>query len=209
MVRVFCHPAQTGGLLCSMFQCMLQHTTGQHGHLHDLHCQQPCSLLLHAKSNWSLPPGPLALDMSQVCVPLQLLPLPGPAVPLEDGDRISLVLSVAPLVEQYFVFRCGDPRDPDLAGSDEHSWVGSTHSTTGVFSPGAMHSARWVAGWTRQGLAGRVILCRTGASGLTGPALWRTPRPCHAWGGLLGGHNRMLVRHLRGDKHADSIRMLF
>lgn len=65
-----------------------------------------------------------------------------PAVPLEDGDRISLVLSVAPLVEQYFVFRCGDPRDPEMAGSDEHSWVGSTHSPAGVFSPGAMHSAR-------------------------------------------------------------------
>jgi hypothetical protein len=66
------------------------------------------------------------------------------AVPLEDGDRISLVLSVAPLVEQYFIFRCGDPRDPELAGSEEHSWVGSTHSPAGVFSPGAMHSARWV-----------------------------------------------------------------
>jgi hypothetical protein len=64
------------------------------------------------------------------------------AVPLEDGDRISLVLSVAPLVEQYFMFRCGDPRDPELAGSDEHSWVGSTHSPAGMFSPGAMHSAR-------------------------------------------------------------------
>lgn len=88
------------------------------------------------------------------CCPLPHLPLPLPhlyalsvcclcaAVPLEDGDRISLVLSVAPLVEQYFLFRCGDPRDPELAGSDEHSWVGSTHSTSGVFSPGAMHSAR-------------------------------------------------------------------
>jgi hypothetical protein len=42
------------------------------------------------------------------------------------------------------MFRCGDPRDPELAGSEEHSWVGSTHSPAGVFSPGAMHSARWV-----------------------------------------------------------------
>jgi len=85
----------------------------------------------------------------EVCITVTMTELPGPAVPLEDGDRVSMVPSVAPLVEQYFVFRCGDPQDPDLAGSDEHSWVGSTHSTTGVFSPGAMHSARWVAGHGR------------------------------------------------------------
>ncbi|KAL4428663.1 hypothetical protein ABPG77_009769 [Micractinium sp. CCAP 211/92] len=34
----------------------------------------------------------------------------GRAVPLADGDRISLVLSVAPLAEQAFIFRTGDPR---------------------------------------------------------------------------------------------------
>jgi hypothetical protein len=53
-----------------------------------------------------------------------------------------LVLSVAPLVEQFFTFKAGDPRDSDLAGSEEQSWVGSTHSTAGVFSPGAVHSSR-------------------------------------------------------------------
>ncbi|WIA29098.1 hypothetical protein OEZ86_011609 [Tetradesmus obliquus] len=65
----------------------------------------------------------------------------GESVPLVDGDRISLVLSVAPLVEQFFTYKSGDPRDPDLAGSEEQSWVGSTHSTAGVFSPGAVHSS--------------------------------------------------------------------
>ena len=29
---------------------------------------------------------------------------------LKDGDRVSLVLSVAPLAEQYFVYHAGDPR---------------------------------------------------------------------------------------------------
>lgn len=80
-----------------------------------------------------------------------MLLLPLPAVPLVDGDRISLVLSVAPLVEQFFTYKSGDPRDPDLAGSEEQSWVGSTHSTAGVFSPGAVHSSR--CAWMRQLLA--------------------------------------------------------
>ncbi|GAB4822418.1 hypothetical protein N2152v2_009464 [Parachlorella kessleri] len=31
-------------------------------------------------------------------------------VELKDGDRVSLVLSVAPLAEQYFVYHAGDPR---------------------------------------------------------------------------------------------------
>lgn len=75
-----------------------------------------------------------------------------PAVRLVEGDRISLVLSVAPLVEQFFTFRAGEPRDPDLADSEEHSWVGSTHSTAGVFSPGAVHSNRWVEGSEGSGL---------------------------------------------------------
>ncbi|KAF6266719.1 hypothetical protein COO60DRAFT_10326 [Scenedesmus sp. NREL 46B-D3] len=65
----------------------------------------------------------------------------GESVSLVDGDRISLVLSVAPLVEQFFTFKSGDPRDPELAGSEEQSWVGSTHSTAGVWSPGAVHSS--------------------------------------------------------------------
>jgi Zinc finger, C3HC4 type (RING finger) len=55
---------------------------------------------------------------------------------LNDGDRISLVLSVAPLAEQYFTYRCGNPRDAELPGSAERSWVDSTLSTAGgVFSP--------------------------------------------------------------------------
>lgn len=32
----------------------------------------------------------------------------GLGTPLRDGDRISLVLSVTPLVEQYFVFHAGE-----------------------------------------------------------------------------------------------------
>eukprot|EP00775_Hariotina_reticulata_P013733 gene13733-13854_t len=55
----------------------------------------------------------------------------GESVLLVEGDRISLVLSVAPLVEQYFTFKAGGPRDSELAGSDEHSWVG-TRDLAGV-----------------------------------------------------------------------------
>jgi hypothetical protein len=58
-----------------------------------------------------------------------------------DGDHISLVKSVAPLVEQYFEFRQGDPRDPELVGSEEQSWLNSAQST-GVYSPTAAHAHR-------------------------------------------------------------------
>lgn len=57
---------------------------------------------------------------------------------------------MAPLVEQYFTFHAGDPHDADMAASDEHSsWVGSTQSAAGVFSPGAMHSSRSACCHTR------------------------------------------------------------
>ena len=44
----------------------------------------------------------------------------GKSVHLNDGDRISLVLSVAPLVEQYFVYHEGNPRDTDIP---KGTWV--------------------------------------------------------------------------------------
>lgn len=34
---------------------------------------------------------------------------PGTRVTIKNGDRISLVLSVAPLVEQFFIYHEGDP----------------------------------------------------------------------------------------------------
>lgn len=34
----------------------------------------------------------------------------GSWAPLREGDRVSLVLSVAPLAEQYFIYHSGDPR---------------------------------------------------------------------------------------------------
>ncbi|BDA46284.1 hypothetical protein COCOBI_08-3760 [Coccomyxa sp. Obi] len=45
----------------------------------------------------------------------------GLGTPLRDGDRISLVLSVTPLVEQYFVFHAGEPAD-----RDKREWASST-----------------------------------------------------------------------------------
>lgn len=60
------------------------------------------------------------------------------AVALVEGDRISLVLSVAPLTEQYFIFRAGDPRDPELTGTDEQGWL--SLSTAGVYSPAGVNS---------------------------------------------------------------------
>lgn len=88
----------------------------------------------------------LLLDASPLLTPgRRVSPPPAPVV-LEEGDRISLVLSVAPLVEQFFTFRAGDPQDPELAGSDgDASWVGSAASNAAVFSPGAVHSGRCAA----------------------------------------------------------------
>eukprot|EP00877_Chromochloris_zofingiensis_P000217 jgi/Chrzof1/10196/Cz04g32100.t1 len=62
----------------------------------------------------------------------------GERVALVEGDRISLVLSVAPLTEQYFIFRAGDPRDPELTGTDEQGWL--SLSTAGVYSPAGVNS---------------------------------------------------------------------
>ncbi|KAK9817719.1 hypothetical protein WJX72_001212 [[Myrmecia] bisecta] len=47
----------------------------------------------------------------------------GGAAPLQDGDRVSLVLSVAPLVEQYFIYRSGDPRTDN--GEYMADWIDS------------------------------------------------------------------------------------
>lgn len=57
-------------------------------------------------------PAPLLLTPAICC----LLP----AVPLEDGDRVSLVLSVAPLMEQYFTFRWGLPAHTALLWDGRH-----------------------------------------------------------------------------------------
>ncbi|CAD7704362.1 unnamed protein product [Ostreobium quekettii] len=45
----------------------------------------------------------------------------GKSIPLKDGDRMSLVLSVAPLVEQYFMYHEGNPQDTDIS---KGQWVG-------------------------------------------------------------------------------------
>lgn len=45
----------------------------------------------------------------------------GCSMPLADGDRISLVLSVAPLAEQAWVFHTGDP------GAKQPFWGGTAH----------------------------------------------------------------------------------
>ncbi|GMH36421.1 hypothetical protein BSKO_04289 [Bryopsis sp. KO-2023] len=41
----------------------------------------------------------------------------GKSLDIKHGDRISLVLSVAPLVEQYFIYWAGSPRDSDILKS--------------------------------------------------------------------------------------------
>lgn len=40
---------------------------------------------------------------------------------IKDGDRVSLVLSVAPLVEQFFIYHEGDPMMSDLEGAQD--WI--------------------------------------------------------------------------------------
>lgn len=40
---------------------------------------------------------------------------------LKHGDRISLVLSVAPLVEQYFTYWAGTPPNPEIKNQDGDS----------------------------------------------------------------------------------------
>ncbi|GBF89177.1 hypothetical protein Rsub_01894 [Raphidocelis subcapitata] len=64
----------------------------------------------------------------------------GETVTLAEGDRISLVSSVAPLVEQFFHFRAGDPRDFHADGSEEHVWLDSAGGASGIYSPPAGHS---------------------------------------------------------------------
>lgn len=44
---------------------------------------------------------------------------------LKHGDRISLVLSVAPLVEQYFIYWAGTPQNAEILKNqdgDGESW---------------------------------------------------------------------------------------
>ncbi|KIY93269.1 hypothetical protein MNEG_14693 [Monoraphidium neglectum] len=64
----------------------------------------------------------------------------GESVALSEGDKISLVSSVAPLVEQFFLFRQGDPRDSQQDGGEEHAWLDSAGGASGVYSPAAAHS---------------------------------------------------------------------
>lgn len=56
----------------------------------------------------------------------------GEVARLSDGDRISLVLSVAPLLEQYFTFHAGDPRAAQQVEEGQECLEG-THS---LYRPG-------------------------------------------------------------------------
>ncbi len=60
----------------------------------------------------------------------------GETAPLTDGDRVSLVLSVAPLAEQYFTFRRGDPREAEYQGEE---WA--LEASTDVYSPASVVQA--------------------------------------------------------------------
>lgn len=48
----------------------------------------------------------------------------GEEAPLSDGDRISLVISVAPLAEQAFLFHAGHPLTALLEGPPPAQWIG-------------------------------------------------------------------------------------
>lgn len=67
----------------------------------------------------------------------------GEEAPLIDGDRISLVLSVAPLSEQAFIFHLGHPLAALLEGPPPAQWIGwkgcsfsGERERTGVIIPG-------------------------------------------------------------------------
>mmetsp|Transcript_10088 Transcript_10088/g.28969 ORF Transcript_10088/g.28969 Transcript_10088/m.28969 type:complete len:837 (-) Transcript_10088:38-2548(-) len=53
----------------------------------------------------------------------------GEPVALKDGDRISLVLSVAPLIEQFFIYHSGDP-SKKLDPEDSLEWLNQALSST-------------------------------------------------------------------------------
>jgi hypothetical protein len=85
--------------------------------------------------------------------------------PLADGDRVSLVLSVAPLAEQYFTFRRGDPRDAEYPEGAE--WA--LEASSDVYSPAsvvkAIRSARGaVRALWRSGACGAAASRRLPAS---------------------------------------------
>lgn len=81
--------------------------------------------------------------------------------PLQDGDRISLVLSVAPLAEQFFTFHSGDPRVQDVEAvsgwieAAAKAWAATPASTPLGGSP-AMGSPR-----RAQSHAARMSLARS------------------------------------------------
>ncbi|KAL4447679.1 hypothetical protein ABPG75_004898 [Micractinium tetrahymenae] len=61
----------------------------------------------------------------------------GRAEPLSDGDRISLVLSVAPLAEQAFIFQTGDPRLQDGEVPPEWAEEPQQQAAAGAGAPAA------------------------------------------------------------------------
>ncbi len=63
--------------------------------LYDVPAKQPRVLLLDCSTNGTFINGARAFSQ-------------GLGTPLNDGDRVSLVLSVTPLVEQYLIFHAGE-----------------------------------------------------------------------------------------------------
>lgn len=89
------------------------------------HCQLTFSSTSSGASCPSKDPEAVLCDLSSNGTFLNGAKIPrNVPVPLHDGDRIALVLSVAPLLEQAFVFHSGHPLAHMLAGPPPAEWVG-------------------------------------------------------------------------------------
>ncbi|PRW60207.1 E3 ubiquitin- ligase CHFR isoform X4 [Chlorella sorokiniana] len=90
----------------------------------------------------------------------------GCSAPLADGDRISLVLSVAPLAEQAWVFHAGDPRG--LEGDVPAIWADDSLQARRPVSPltptsegDELPSSRSDGAMLAGGASGRLARCQT------------------------------------------------